>query len=353
MPPVAPPHEHRVALLHPGAVLADEHAVARRVAQRVDRRLSHVRWVGLGISWLALTTVRSASPPKLVSKPQIRWFEGEHRVVVRRRILVVDVVAVHVTRSPGFQLRTADRPAARRPTRPSRHVVRQAWRAPTRLAAEPIEEPNVGSGSKIDVHTVLKLMLDAITASTPRQQRGSGVGTSSTWIDFVGSFSLEATPSKHVDLVTAHERRPIRLGDRQSADLIPEAPPSIAARICSIARCYSPVTSRINPFGHQTAANPGNSGDRNAVSSGFQFSRPSSTRWIVAGAHRLLAAQYGLVSNAQLIATRTEPDHDRSVDARAKTREVCPAYMRLVGATLPPGINVSNGDSCRVGESRR
>ena len=34
---------------------------------------SHVRCVGLGISWLALTTAISARPPKLVSKPQILW----------------------------------------------------------------------------------------------------------------------------------------------------------------------------------------------------------------------------------------------------------------------------------------
>ena len=33
---------------------------------------SQDRWVGLGISWLALTMASSASPPKLVSKPQIR-----------------------------------------------------------------------------------------------------------------------------------------------------------------------------------------------------------------------------------------------------------------------------------------
>ena len=33
---------------------------------------SQVRWAGLGISWLALTSAMWARPPKLVSKPQIR-----------------------------------------------------------------------------------------------------------------------------------------------------------------------------------------------------------------------------------------------------------------------------------------
>ena len=37
---------------------------------------SQDRWVGFGISWLALTTDRSARPPKLVSKPQIRWLSA-------------------------------------------------------------------------------------------------------------------------------------------------------------------------------------------------------------------------------------------------------------------------------------
>ena len=39
---------------------------------RVDRRLLPLRWVGLGMSWFAFTTVMSASPPKFVSNPQIR-----------------------------------------------------------------------------------------------------------------------------------------------------------------------------------------------------------------------------------------------------------------------------------------
>ena len=38
-----------------------------------DAASSQVRWSGIGISWLALTIEISASEPKLVSKPQIRW----------------------------------------------------------------------------------------------------------------------------------------------------------------------------------------------------------------------------------------------------------------------------------------
>ena len=51
------------------------------------------------------------------------------------------------------------------------------------------------SGSKIEVHTVLKLMDDAITPRYTSSGASSGVGTSPTWSDFRGSFSDDSTPS--------------------------------------------------------------------------------------------------------------------------------------------------------------
>ena len=53
----------------------------------------------------------------------------------------------------------------------------------------------MGSGSKIDVQTLLKLMLDAITARYTSSGASSGVATSSTWIDLRGSLSADSTPS--------------------------------------------------------------------------------------------------------------------------------------------------------------
>jgi hypothetical protein len=54
---------------------------------------------------------------------------------------------------------------------------------------------NVGSGSKIDVHTVLKLIAEAITAMRHSFGPSGGSGTSSTCKDFRGSFSAESMPS--------------------------------------------------------------------------------------------------------------------------------------------------------------
>ena len=71
------------------------------------------------------------------------------------------------TRSPGFQFRTADpvrttTPEASDPTT----WYGRSWRLPQLLSLPSrSRKPNVGSGSKIDVHTVLKLMALAMTAT--------------------------------------------------------------------------------------------------------------------------------------------------------------------------------------------
>ena len=56
-------------------------------------------------------------------------------------------------------------------------------------------KPNVDIGSKIDVHTVLKLMLEAMTATTASSGAISGVATSPMWRLLVGSLSADAIPS--------------------------------------------------------------------------------------------------------------------------------------------------------------
>ena len=73
MPPVAP----QMSTLSPCFIRAPCSPTSMRYEVELHSALtadsSHVRWVGLGISWFALTMLRSASPPKFVSKPQIRW----------------------------------------------------------------------------------------------------------------------------------------------------------------------------------------------------------------------------------------------------------------------------------------
>src|SRR4051812_43006758 len=102
-----------------------------------------------------------------------------------------------VTLSPGFQLRTAEptlttTPAASDPTT----WYGSAWRAPHTLSLpRRSRNPNVESGSKIEVHTVLKLMADAMTATYASSGASSGTATSSMWRDLRGSLSSDATPS--------------------------------------------------------------------------------------------------------------------------------------------------------------
>ena len=77
----------------------------------------------------------------------------------------------------------------------------------------------MGSGSKIDVHTVLKLIADAITATYASSGASSGSGNCSTWVDLRGSLSSEATPVEHLDLVGLHQRAAHGRGQRQRLEL--------------------------------------------------------------------------------------------------------------------------------------
>ena len=72
-----------------------------------------------------------------------------------------------MTASPGFHVRTAEPTRSTTPDA-SLPITWNGWScrlAHTLSLPRRLRNPNVGSGSKIDVHTVLKLMDDAITAT--------------------------------------------------------------------------------------------------------------------------------------------------------------------------------------------
>ncbi len=71
-----------------------------------------------------------------------------------------------------------------------------SWRLPHSLSRpRRVRNPNVGSGSKIELHTVLKLMELAITATTASSGASSGSAISCTCRERRGSLSSEANPS--------------------------------------------------------------------------------------------------------------------------------------------------------------
>ncbi len=78
----------------------------------------------------------------------------------------------------------------------------------------------MGTGSKIDVQTVLKLMAEAITATYASSGASSGSGTSSTWIEVRGSFSSDAHAGEHLLFVGTDERGPRRLGQREAREVL-------------------------------------------------------------------------------------------------------------------------------------
>ena len=139
-PAARAPDEDGLALGHLRAVRAHQHAVARGVGQRVDRGLfpREVRGLGHELVGLHQRELAEAAVVGLVAPDAL--VGGEHRVVVRARVLVVDVVAVHgdrVARLPRPHRRTdaqhhaggvAARPrgTAGRGARPTRSRVRGA-----------------------------------------------------------------------------------------------------------------------------------------------------------------------------------------------------------------------------------
>jgi hypothetical protein len=162
-----PPDQHLVALGHPGPVVRDQHAVGGRVAQRVDGRLLPAQVGRLGHELVGLdhrdvgqaAEVGLEAPDALVGR--------QHGVVVGRRVLVVDVVAVdgdlvaHLPVAHGGAGAQHDARGVR-----ADHVVVEGVPGPhTPSLPRRSRKPKVGSGSKMDVHTVLKLMDDAMTAT--------------------------------------------------------------------------------------------------------------------------------------------------------------------------------------------
>ena len=236
------PHEDGVALLHPGPVLADEHAIARRVAQGVDRRLLPRQVRRLGHQLVGLddrevgepAEVRLESPDPLVGR--------QHRVVVAGRVLVVDEVAVdrHSVAWPPVAHRRAD-PQHDTSGVGSDDVDSPAHGEPPTRFPWPrrSRNPNVGSGSKIDVHTVLKLMLDAITATYASSGASSGVATSPTCSALGGVLVPRRQPFEHRRRRRAGRTR--RGSARESAGWRSRQPPRrprSPPRMCSIQRCY-------------------------------------------------------------------------------------------------------------------
>ena len=118
---------------------------------------SQVRWSGLGISWFVLTSAISARPPKLVSKPQIRCSGSSIVSLCPAASSSSTDRQCATTSSPGFHLFT---PAPMRSTTPARSEPMTWYGRSCRLVSSdsrPYLRRNakVGTGSKIEVHTVL------------------------------------------------------------------------------------------------------------------------------------------------------------------------------------------------------
>ena len=102
--------------------------------------------------------------------------------------------------------------------------------------------PNVLTGSKMLVHTVLKLMLLAITATYASSGASCGVGTVPTCRLLRGSLSAEATPAHISCFGLQHMSCSILVGNRQMSEVI--AGRSVLDRLDEMLHEPTLVTSR-------------------------------------------------------------------------------------------------------------
>ena len=169
--PRRPPDEDLVALGSPGPVGRSGHP-GRRMELRqsmISQPSSQLRCVCLGIELVHLDHRDVGQTAEIgLEPPRIRWLAADVDRS-RRRVLVVHVVAVDRDLVPRLVQFRAEGPV--RGTDPggvrTDHVVVRERVGPATCSsrARRSEEPKVGRGSKIEVHTVLKLMDDAMTAT--------------------------------------------------------------------------------------------------------------------------------------------------------------------------------------------
>ena len=148
IPPLAPQMRTVWPWVICAPLRAHQHAVARGVGQRVDRGLLPREVRGLRHELARLDQRQLTETAVVGLVPPDALVGREHRVVVRARVLVVDVVAVHgdrVARLP-HPHRGADPEHHAGGVAPD-HVERLVVAgAPHALASEPLEEPEGGDG---------------------------------------------------------------------------------------------------------------------------------------------------------------------------------------------------------------
>ena len=93
-PAAGSPNEHLVVLGHASSVGRDQHAVGGRVAQRVDGGLLPAEVGRLGHELIRLHDGDVGQPAEVGLKAPDALVRGQHGVVVSRRVLIVDVIAV-------------------------------------------------------------------------------------------------------------------------------------------------------------------------------------------------------------------------------------------------------------------
>jgi len=229
------PDEDHVALGDRGAVARDEHAVRGRVAQRVDRGLLPAEVRGLGHELVRLGDCDVSEPAEVGLEPPDPLVHRQHRVVMRGRVLVVDVVAVDRHPVPGAPPPDRRAHPQHHPggVRPDHVVVDRVALPPDRLAAEPVEEPE--RGERLEDRGPDGVEVDGGGHHRDVGLVGGELGQGDLADDdgLAGVLVLGGDPVEHRSVLAPHVRRPVgrrqrrrlerravRSGERVGEDLV-------------------------------------------------------------------------------------------------------------------------------------
>ena len=222
MPPVAP----QIRTLSPCFIWAPFSLTSMRYEVELHRPLtaasSQVRCVGLGISWLALTIDEVGECAEVGLEAPDQLVRCQHRVVVRTRILIVDVVAVHGDAVAGLPVphgRTHPQDDGGRIGADDVMGQRMAL-APLVLSTHPVEEPE--RRKRLEDRRPHRVEVDARRHHRDVHLVGCELGCGDL-VD-VERLARILVPRfdafEHRGLVAFDERGPIALGNREIGELV-------------------------------------------------------------------------------------------------------------------------------------
>ena len=209
------PDQHHITLFHVCAVWRHEHAIASAVAQRIDRCFFPRQMLGLWHELVSFHHTQIGETAKICFVSPNSLVATKHRVVVRCRVLIINVIAMHsdsVTWFPVANRRTNSQHHTRSVT--THDVIRKIVAlCPFALARKTSERTK--SRDRLKDARPHRIEID--TAGHDGDKRFVGCDLRNRYFldmhALARIFVSRSNTSKHLLFVLAHHRCAIRLGN--------------------------------------------------------------------------------------------------------------------------------------------